>query len=81
MTTIDDRLTGCFANTFPELGPGEITSAAVDTVAEWDSLRAVVLVALLEETFDVRIPARDYPKLRSYAAVREYLSGVTGDPH
>jgi acyl carrier protein len=81
MTAIDDRLAGCFANAFPELEPREIPSAAVDTVAEWDSLRAVVLVALLEETFDVRIPARDYPTLRSYAAVREYLSGMTGDRH
>lgn len=79
MTAIDDRLAGCFANAFPELGPREIQSAAVDTVAEWDSLRAVVLVALLEETFDVRIPARDYPRLRSYAAVREYVSEMTGD--
>jgi acyl carrier protein len=81
MTAIDDRLAGCFANAFPELGPIEIPSAAVDTVAEWDSLRAVVLVALLEETFDVRIPARDYPRLRSYAAVRAYLSAMTGDRH
>ena len=81
MSAIDDRLAGCFANAFPELASGEMSSAAVDTVAEWDSLRAVVLVALLEETFDVRIPARDYPKLRSYAAVRAYLSGMTGDGH
>ena len=36
-------------------------------------MRAVVLVALLEEAFAVRIPARDYPELRSYAAVRDYL--------
>jgi acyl carrier protein len=78
VTAIDDGLRGCFANAFPELGPAEIPSAAVDTVAEWDSLRAVVLVALLEETFDVRIPARDYPRLRSYAAIRDYLSAMTG---
>lgn len=81
MTAIEERLAGCFANAFPELAPGEISSAAVNTVAEWDSLRSVVLVALLEETFDVRIPARDYPRLRSYAAVLEYLNDMTADRH
>jgi acyl carrier protein len=53
--------------------------AGVDTVAEWDSLRAVVLIALLEEAFALRIPARDYPQLRSYTAVREYLGGMAPD--
>lgn len=79
MTDSDDRLASCFANAFPELAPGEIATAGVDTVAAWDSLRAVVLVALLEEAFAIRIPARDFPKLRSYAAVREYLAAMGHD--
>jgi acyl carrier protein len=79
MTEGEHRLAGCFANAFPELAPGEIAAASTDTVAAWDSLRAVVLVALLEEAFAIRIPARDYPRLRSYAAVREYLSAMGQD--
>lgn len=79
MTDIEDRLARCLATAFPELAPGEIAAAGVDTVAEWDSLRAVVVVALLEEAFAVRIPARDYPKLRSYAAIRDYLGRVAID--
>jgi acyl carrier protein len=73
MTETDDKLRGCFAAAFPDLPPDRIRSAAVDTVAEWDSLRAVVLVALIEEAFDIRIPARDYAQLRSYAALSAYL--------
>jgi acyl carrier protein len=79
MTAVEDRLAGCFAGAFPELAPGEFASASVDTVVEWDSLRAVVLVALLEEAFAIRIPARDYPHLRSYVAVRDYVSGKPAD--
>ena len=76
MTTADEKLRGCFTAAFPELPADRIPAAAVDTVADWDSLRAVVLVALIEEAFDVRIPARDYPRMRSYGAVREYLRDV-----
>lgn len=76
MTEGGDALRGCFATAFPELPSEQIPSAGVDTVAEWDSLRAVVLVALIEEAFAIRIPARDYGQLRSYAAVSDYLRRV-----
>ncbi len=73
MTDADDRLRGCLAAAFPDLPPDQFRSAGVDTVPEWDSLHAVVLVALIEEAFDTRIPARDYARLRSYAAISDYL--------
>lgn len=78
MTDADDRLRGCFAAAFPDLPPDRFASAGIDTVAEWDSLHAVVLVALIEEAFDIRIPARDYARLRSYAAVSDYLRSTAG---
>jgi acyl carrier protein len=73
----DERLRRCFAAAFPDLAPEELASASVETVKDWDSLHAVILVALLEEAFAIRIPSRDYPRLRSHAAVREYVSRVT----
>jgi acyl carrier protein len=78
MTDADDKLRSCFAAAFPDLPPDQFPSAGIDTVAEWDSLHAVVLVALIEEAFDIRIPARDYTRLRSYAAVSDYLRGAAG---
>jgi acyl carrier protein len=78
MTDGDDKLRGCFAAAFPGLPPDQFPSAGTDTVAEWDSLHAVVLVALIEEAFDIRIPARDYARLRSYAAISDYLRGAAG---
>jgi acyl carrier protein len=78
MTAIDEeRLHRCFATAFPDLAPEAIASASVETVEEWDSLHAVILVALLEEAFAIRIPSSDYPRLRSHAAVSEYLTRVS----
>lgn len=75
----DERLDRCFQLAFPDLGPERIATASVQTVEEWDSLHAVILVSLLEETFAIRIPSGDYPELRSHAAVRAYLQRVTRD--
>ncbi len=75
MSAIEDTLTRCFMATFPGLSVAQVTSASVETVTQWDSLHTVILAAVLEEAFAVRVPARDYPALRSYDAVREYLSG------
>ena len=76
MSATDERLRGCFQAAFPDLPPEEIVSASVETVKDWDSLHAVILVALLEEAFAIRIPSRDYPQLRSHAAITEYVTRV-----
>ena len=76
MMDADEQLDRCFAIAFPDLPPERIATASVETVAEWDSLHAVMLVALLEEAFAIRIPSRDYPQLRSHAAVMAYLQRV-----
>jgi acyl carrier protein len=69
----DLRLTRCFQATFPELAIEDLASASVDTVTGWDSLQSVILIAVLEEAFELRIAPDDYPSLRSYSSVREYL--------
>jgi acyl carrier protein len=77
VTQLDEALRRCFAGAFGDLEPEQITTASVETVAEWDSLHALVLIALIEEAFAIRIPSRDYPALRSYAAVAAYLERVS----
>jgi acyl carrier protein len=73
MTDRTAALQRCFAATFPGLAEEAIPTASVDSVAEWDSLTSLTLVALLEEEFDVEISELDLPELRSYEDVREYL--------
>jgi acyl carrier protein len=73
MPEIDDRLTRCFASVFPALSAEEIHRASVESVAAWDSLAAVTLVAVLEQEFDTQIDLMELPDLTSYEAVRNYL--------
>jgi acyl carrier protein len=73
VSDVDVRLRRCFAAAFPELPESEVDNASTDTVAEWDSLASVTLVALVEEEFGVEIADLDLPDLRSYGAIRDYL--------
>lgn len=73
MTGSDEPLIRCFRATFPELAVEQLPDASAATVVDWDSLHTLILIATLEETFGLRIPPYDYPALRSYAAVRDYL--------
>jgi acyl carrier protein len=71
---LDVQLERCFRAVFPALEPASVHAASVDSVPEWDSLQAIVLIAVLEEAFEQRIDPRAYSALRSYGAVREYIS-------
>ena len=76
MNVDDDRLIRSFQATFEGLAVEDVPSASVETVADWDSLHTVILVAVLEEEFELRIPAQAFIELRSYASVRDYLGGT-----
>jgi len=73
MSEREDRLVRCFASVFPTLTPEEVRTASVESVAAWDSLAAVTLVALVEQEFDVKIDVLDLPDLSSFAAFLFYL--------
>jgi acyl carrier protein len=51
-----------------------------DTVEEWDSLAAMNLVTLIEDTFSVSLGTRDIMKMRSIGLARTVLKtkGVAG---
>ncbi len=59
--------------TFDGLTELSAHAASAQTLAQWDSSHPLILAAVIEAAFGVRIPARDYPALRSYASAREYL--------
>lgn len=48
--------------------------------SQWDSLAAMTLVMLLEDTFDVRLSTREIMKMNSVGAARSVLQskGVAG---
>jgi acyl carrier protein len=70
------RLIRCFRAVFGRLTVEQVRDASATTLQDWDSLHAIILIAAIEETFGVRIPTDDYPALRSYALVRDYLTAA-----
>ena len=71
---MSDRLLACLKATFTDVPPETLRTASTETLAQWDSLHAVILMAVLEEEFGIRIPTRDYPSLRSYESIQSYLA-------
>lgn len=74
MTDIDERLVRCFAAALPDIDTQKIPLAALNQAPGWDSLATVVLIALIDEEFGVRIDLESLPDL-SYKAISEYVKG------
>ena len=53
MSDVEQRLIKCFSAVFPELSPKQIVAATPNTNADWDSLTAVTLLAVIGEEFGV----------------------------
>ncbi len=73
MTSREAHLQRCFSSLFPALSRAQILAASPDTVADWDSLRAVTLISMVEEEFNVEIEPTLWPDLGSFAAILNYL--------
>ena len=78
MNDMDMRLTECFLTVFPHLSEQAVTGASVDSVDEWDSLKTVMLISVIEEEFDVVVPMEQMETLTSFNAARRLLSEQQG---
>ena len=77
---MSDRLLEVFA-TGLNMSPRELSDdTSPDNTPQWDSLAAMELVSLLEDTFDVRLKTGDIMKMRSIGVARSVLrtKGVEG---
>ena len=75
MSNDDDRLMRCFASALPGATCDEIRTATnFDAMAGWDSLRGVMLLAVLDEEFAVQIDLPELLELGTFDAVKGYLS-------
>jgi len=73
MAELADRLANCFATVFPELAPQEIPSAAMGSLASWDSVAGITLFSVIEEEFSVSISPDDVADLVSFELILDYL--------
>lgn len=76
---LKSRLVECFATAFPDLSRQEIPSAAMASVASWDSLAVITLISLIEEEFHTSIPPDDVIDLISFELILEYLQRKQSD--
>jgi acyl carrier protein len=79
MNGTKNRLEKCFALVLPQLSADEITCAAMGSVAAWDSLATVHLVALLEEEFALQVRTEDLQYLRSFESTLAFLESKQND--
>ena len=73
MAEIESRLLNCFATAFPELGPQEIPSVSMGSLASWDSLAGITLLSLIEEEFSISISPDGAAGLLSFELILDYL--------
>jgi acyl carrier protein len=74
LADLNDRVVRCFASVFPNLTPEQIQTTSIETIAEWDSLATMTIVALIEQEFGVPIGLGDLPEFTSFMGVKNYLS-------
>ena len=73
MADAREQLIECFSAVFPDLEPGEIAIASPHSVASWDSLALVRLIAVVEETFEISVAAEDMETFLSFELFLDYL--------
>lgn len=73
MNDYEALLVKCFSAVFSELSETELRSASTSTLASWDSVTTVTLIALIEEEFKIEVGMEDLERLVSFDSVLGYL--------
>ena len=75
LTPVPDRLISIFAEGLG-VDEGSLSDeTSPDNTTEWDSLAAITLVSLIEESFAVRLSAREIMKMQTIGLARSVLHG------
>jgi acyl carrier protein len=77
MDSLRARLVACFTAVFPALSPDAAPGSTADTVPAWDSSHHFMLMQVIEETFEIRIPEDVVGEIDSFAGFEEYLAGLS----
>jgi acyl carrier protein len=79
MNDKEARLAGCFQAVFPGLSADEVNVATASSVANWDSVAVVTLLAVVEEEFGITIDSDDLAAFSSYDGFLRYLNEIEQD--
>jgi acyl carrier protein len=75
MTDLRQRLIASFCAVFLDLSKAEVPGASMHSVAGWDSLATVTLIAAIEKEFGVQIRSDDLDQLVSFDSILTFLQG------
>ena len=67
------RLGRCFSTLFPGVSPEEVARASPASIAEWDSLATLNLIALIAEEFQVEIRPENLDGVLSFDLFLNYV--------
>ena len=73
MTDLEARLTRCFSAVFPKLPPERISAATPETVDDWDSVRFLTLLTVVQEEFGVTIDDDETETMHSFGSMLDFL--------
>jgi len=73
MTEVENRIARCFVNVFPGVTPSDLRSASQASLARWDSLAHVTLLAAVSEAFDIELDEDAFESLTSYELIVDYV--------
>jgi acyl carrier protein len=68
-----EQLERCFERVFPGLDRSSIPADTQDSVAAWDSIAQVTLIALIGEDFGIDIDFEDFEDATSFAAILDVV--------
>jgi acyl carrier protein len=77
MNNVKQRLEKCFALALPNLPSGQIAAASINSVAGWDSLATINILALVEEEFGIKVPDADLENFVSFELIADYVTTKT----
>jgi len=72
---MDDKLIALFSEGLSVPTEDLTDETSPDNTESWDSLAAMNMVSLIEDTFDVQLSTRDIMKMRSIGVARSVLQG------
>jgi len=73
MNEIQNRVSQCFANVFPDLPAAELPKVSMASLARWDSIAQVTLLAAIAEEFSLDFAPEDFEDLTSFALIADFV--------
>jgi len=76
MNNIQQRVTRCFLNVFPDLSEREISRASTASIAAWDSVAHITLLSAIAQEFGCSLQFDDFEELTSYELIVDRLENA-----